>query len=78
MISRIIASNFVANDSSSHQSEGVLLYLHTLVLTLSIYHVTRAPNPSGKFNCYYSFIFTQPRKSYRILVTVKYYLETFL
>ena len=24
---------------------GVLLYLHTLVLTSSIYHVTRAPNP---------------------------------
>jgi len=41
-------------------------------------YVTRAPNPSGEFNCYYSTIFTLPRKSYRILVTVKYYLETFL
>ena len=40
--------------------------------------VTRAPNPSGEFNCYYSTIFTLPRNSYRILVTVKYYLETFL
>jgi len=41
-------------------------------------YLTRAPNPSGEFNCYYITIFTLPRKSYRILVTVKYYLETFL
>jgi len=40
--------------------------------------VTRAPNPSGEFNCYYSIILTLPRKSSPILVTVKYYLETFL
>jgi len=41
-------------------------------------HVTRATNPSGEFNCYYSPIFTLPRKSYRILIIVKYYLEMFL
>jgi len=41
-------------------------------------NVTSAPNPSGEFNCYYSTIFSLPRKSYRILVTVKYNLEPFL